>query len=101
MYEMIDDPEEEAFRDLERKLSVNTKTLSDYVKPVGWTKDTNLTGYLRGTYDVLAVWRKGPEKEPLSNIGIYTAAQVEEILKKCGVSQDLLEKNLGPQKVKS
>lgn len=98
---MIDDPEEEAFRDLERKLSVNTKTLSDYVKPVGWTKDTNLTGYLRGTYDVLAVWRKGPEKEPLSNIGIYTTAQVEDILKRCGVSRDLLEKNLGPQKVKS
>jgi hypothetical protein len=98
---MIDDPEEEAFRDLEQRLSVNTKTLSDYVKPVGWTKDTNLTGYLRGTYDVLAVWRKGPEKEPLSNIGIYTTAQVEDILKKCGVSRDLLEKNLGPQKVKS
>ena len=98
---MIDDPEEEAFRDLERKMSVNTKPLSDYVKPVGWTKDTNLTGYLRGTYDVLAVWRKGPEKEPLSNIGIYTTAQVEDILKRCGVSQYLLEKNLGPQKVKS
>jgi hypothetical protein len=98
---MIDDPEEEAFRDLEQRLSVNTKTLSDYVEPVGWTKDTNLTGYLRGTYDVLAVWRKGPEKEPLSNIGIYTTAQVEDILKKCGVCQDLLEKNLGPQKVKS
>ena len=98
---MIDDPEEEAFRDLEQRLSVNTKPLSDYVKPVGWTKDTNLTGYLRGTYDVLAVWRKGPEKEPLSNIGIYTTAQVEEILKKCGICQDLLEKNLGPQKVDS
>jgi len=98
---MIDDPEEEAFRDLEQRLSVNTKPLSDYVKPVGWTKDTNLTGYLKGTYDVLAVWRKGPEKEPLSNIGIYTTAQVEEILKNSGVSQYLLEKNLGPQKVKS
>ena len=98
---MIDDPEEEAFRDLEQRLSANTKTLSDYVKPVGWTKDTNLIGYLRGIYDVLAVWPKGPEKEPLSNIGIYTTAQVEDILKKCGVCQDLLEKNLGPQKVKS
>ena len=98
---MIDDPEEEAFCDLERKLEVKSKSLIDYMKPVGWTKDTNLTGYLRGTYDVLAVWRKGPEKEPLSNIGIYTTAQVEDILKRCGVSQYLLEKNLGPQKVKS
>ena len=98
---MIDDPEEEAFRDLERKLEVKPKSLIDYMRPVGWTKDTNLTGYLSGTYDVLAVWPKGPEKEPLSNIGIYTTVQVEEILKKCGVCQDLLEKNLGPQKVKS
>ena len=98
---MIDDPEEEAFRDLERKLEVKSKSLIDYMRPVGWTKDTNLTGYLRGTYDVLAVWRSGPEKEPLSNIGIYTTAQVEDILKRCGVSQYLLEKNLGPQKVKS
>jgi hypothetical protein len=98
---MIDDPEEEAFRDLARKLEVKPKSLIDYMRPVGWTKDTNLTGYLSGTYDVLAVWRRGPEKEPLSNIGIYTTAQVEEILKKCGVCHDLLEKNLGPQKVKS
>jgi hypothetical protein len=67
--------------------------ITEHIRPVGWTKDTNLTGYLSGTYDVLAVWPKGPEKEPLSNVGIYTQAQVEEILLKCGVCLDQI-KNL-------
>jgi hypothetical protein len=75
--------------------------ITEHIRPVGWTKDTNLTGYLSGIYDVLAVWPKGPEKEPLSNIGIYTSVQVEEILKRCGICQDLLEKNLDSKKVDS
>jgi hypothetical protein len=64
--------------------------ISDYVKPIGWTRDTNLSGYVAGTYDVLAVWPKGPDKEVWSNVGIYTQAQVEEILKRCGICEDLL-----------
>lgn len=67
--------------------------ITDYVKPIGWTRTSNLEGFLRGTYDVIALWPRGPEKEVWSNIPFYTGAQVEEILKKCGIGEDLLEKN--------
>jgi hypothetical protein len=50
--------------------------ITDYVKPIGWTRDTNLSGYLSGTYDVLAVWPNGPEKEVWSQVAIYTEEQL-------------------------
>jgi hypothetical protein len=54
--------------------------IPEHIKPIGWTRDINLKGYIKGTYDVLAVWRKGPSEEPFSNVGLYTQEQVEDIL---------------------
>jgi hypothetical protein len=54
--------------------------IRDIAKPIGWTKQSNLDGYIKGTYDVLAVWSIGPEKEVWSNVGLYTEHQVKEIL---------------------
>jgi hypothetical protein len=65
--------------------------ITDYFKPIGWTRTSNLTGYLAETYDVIALWRRGPEKEVWSNIPFYTGEQVEEILKKCGITEDQLK----------
>lgn len=73
--------------------------ITDYVKPIGWTRDTNLSGYLSGTYDVLAVWPNGPEKEVWSHVGMYSQAQVEEILKRSGICEDHLKKILESEKV--
>jgi hypothetical protein len=49
---------------------------------------------LKGTYDVLAVWPTGPEEQVWSNVGIYTEYEVEEILKKVGVTEADLKKIL-------
>jgi len=55
-------------------------------------------GYLKGTYDVLAVWQYGPEEQVWSNVGIYTEYEVEEILKKVGVTEADLKKILENEK---
>ena len=52
----------------------------DLFKPIGWTRQSNLDGYRKGTYDVLAVWPQGPEQEVWSNVGIYSEDQVQEII---------------------
>jgi len=64
------------------------------LRPIGWTRTSNREGYLKGTYDVLAVWQYGPEEQVWSNVGIYTEYEVEEILKKVGVTKEVLEKIL-------
>ena len=68
--------------------------ISKYFKPVGWTKDTNRTGFLKGTYDLLSVWNYGPDKVPLSNLAVYTEIEVEEILKKLGITEEDLIRRL-------
>jgi hypothetical protein len=50
-------------------------------KPIGWTRQSNLDGYRKGTYVVLAVWPQGPAQEVWSNVGIYSEDQVQEIVK--------------------
>lgn len=64
------------------------------LRPIGWTRTSNREGYLKGTYDVLAVWQYGPEEQVWSNVGIYTEYEVEEILKKVGVTSEDLKKIL-------
>ena len=64
------------------------------LRPIGWTRTSNREGYLKGIYDVLAVWPTGPEEQVWSNVGIYTEYEVEEILKKVGVSEEDLKKIL-------
>lgn len=64
------------------------------LRPIGWTRTSNREGYLKGTYDVLAVWQYGPEEQVWSNVGIYTEYEVEEILKKVGVTEADLKKIL-------
>lgn len=54
--------------------------LREQFKPIGWTRQSNIDGYLKGTYDVIAVWHRGPEIEPWSNVGLYTEDQVKEIV---------------------
>lgn len=49
--------------------------------PIGWTRKSNIDGYLEGTYDVIALWHRGPEIEPWSNVALYTEEQVKEIVK--------------------
>ena len=68
------------------------------LRPIGWTRTSNREGYLKGTYDVLAVWQYGPEKQVWSNVGIYTEYEVEEILKKVGVTEADLKKILKNEK---
>jgi hypothetical protein len=68
------------------------------LRPIGWTRTSNREGYLKGTYDVLAVWQYGPEKQVWSNVGIYTEYEVEEILKKVGVTSEDLKKILEIEK---
>lgn len=58
---------------------VNT-SIQDILKPIGWTRQSNVEGYMKGTYDVLAVWSYGPDQTPLSTVAMYTEQQVEEIL---------------------
>ena len=55
--------------------------IRDQFRPIGWTRQSNLDGYRKGTYDVLAVWPRGPEQEVWSNVGIYSEDQVEQIVK--------------------
>jgi len=57
------------------------RKVRDILRPIGWTRTSNYDGYLKGTYDVLAVWPTGPEEQVWSNIGIYTEHEVEEILR--------------------
>lgn len=68
------------------------------LRPIGWTRTSNREGYLKKTYDVLAVWPTGPEEQVWSNVGIYTEYEVEEILKKVGITEDDLKKILEFQK---
>jgi hypothetical protein len=69
------------------------------LRPIGWTRTSNRDGYLKKTYDVLAVWQYGPEEQVWSNVGIYTEYEVEEILKKVGVTEEDLKKILEIEKV--
>jgi hypothetical protein len=73
--------------------------ITDYVKPISWTRDTNVSGYVSGTYDVLSTWKRGPDVEPMSNTGIYSHDQVEYILSVCGITEEMLCEALGKQKV--
>lgn len=75
--------------------------ITDYIKPISWTRDTNVSGYVRGTYDVLSTWKRGPEIEPMSNTGLYTHQQVETILELCGVSEQQLIEALGKTPVET
>lgn len=68
------------------------------LRPIGWTRTSNREGYMKGTYDVLAVWPTGPEKQVWSNVGIYTEYEVEEILKMAGITEADLEKILESRK---
>lgn len=70
------------------------QSIRQLLRPIGWTRTSNREGYLKGTYDVLAVWPKGPEEQVWSNVGIYTEYEVEEILKKVGITEDDLKKIL-------
>jgi len=70
------------------------QSIRQLLRPIGWTRTSNREGYLKGTYDVLAVWPTGPEKQVWSNVGIYTEYEVEEILKKVGITEDDLKKIL-------
>jgi hypothetical protein len=70
------------------------QSIRQLLRPIGWTRTSNREGYLKGTYDVLAVWQYGPEEQVWSNVGIYTEYEVEEILKKVGVTEEVLEKIL-------
>jgi hypothetical protein len=70
------------------------QSIRQLLRPIGWTRTSNREGYLKGTYDVLAVWQYGPEEQVWSNVGIYTEYEVEEILKKVGVTEDDLKKIL-------
>jgi hypothetical protein len=54
--------------------------LKELFKPIGWTRKSNVDGYLAGTYDVIALWHRGPEIEPWSNVALYTEDQVKEIV---------------------
>ena len=71
------------------------QSIRQLLRPIGWTRTSNREGYLKGTYDVLAVWQYGPEEQVWSNVGIYTEYEVEEILKKVGVTEADLKKILG------
>jgi hypothetical protein len=55
--------------------------IRDKFKPIGWTRQSNLDGFKQGTYDVIALWPKGPEEEVWSNVAFYTEDQVKEIIK--------------------
>ena len=68
------------------------QSIRQLLRPIGWTRTSNREGYLKGTYDVLAVWQYGPEEQVWSNVGIYTEYEVEEILKKLGITEDDLKK---------
>jgi hypothetical protein len=70
------------------------QSIRQLLRPIGWTRTSNREGYLKGTYDVLAVWHYGPEEQVWSNVGIYTEYEVEEILKKVGVTEADLKKIL-------
>ena len=70
------------------------QSIRQLLRPIGWTRTSNREGYLKGTYDVLAVWPTGPEEQVWSNVGIYTEYEVEEILKKVGVTEADLKKIL-------
>jgi hypothetical protein len=70
------------------------QSIRQLLRPIGWTRTSNREGYLKGTYDVLAVWHTGPEDQVWSNVGIYTEHEVEEILKKLGITEDDLKKIL-------
>lgn len=65
----------------------------EILKPIGWTRESNVVGFSKGIYDVLAVWPKGPEEEVLSNVGIYTEDQVIEIIKKLWITGQPPKKN--------
>ena len=39
--------------------------------PLGWTRQSNIDGFLAGTYDVINVWRRGPEVEPMSDVPVF------------------------------
>lgn len=56
-------------------------SIREQFKPIGWTRKSNIDGYLAGTYDVIALWHRGPEQEVWSNIALYTEDQVNEIVK--------------------
>lgn len=47
---------------------------------------------------MLAVWPMGPDKQVWSNVGIYTEYEVEEILKRVGVTETDLKKILEGEK---
>ena len=70
------------------------QSIRQLLRPIGWTRTSNREGYLKGTYDVLAVWPMDPEEQVWSNVGIYTEYEVEEILKKVGVTEADLKKIL-------
>jgi hypothetical protein len=70
------------------------QSIRQLLRPIGWTRTSNREGYLKGTYDVLAVWPTGPEEQVWSNVGIYTEYEVEEILKKLGITEEDLKKIL-------
>lgn len=63
--------------------------ISKYIKPIGWTRQSNLDGFLKGTYDVIALWPRGPEKEVWSNVAFYTEEQVLELIEKLKEENDL------------
>ena len=46
----------------------------------GWTRTSNINGLLRGTYDVINFWRRGPDVENMSDIPVYTSPASNQII---------------------
>jgi hypothetical protein len=39
--------------------------------PLGWTRQSNIEGFLAGTYDVISFWRRGPDVEKMSDVPVF------------------------------
>lgn len=41
---------------------------------VGWTRQSNLDGFINGTYDVINFWRRGPDVESMSDVPVFVSS---------------------------
>ena len=51
----------------------------EILAPLGWTRQSNIDGFVAGTYDVIGCWQACGDPN-WDQVGVYTEQQVDQII---------------------
>jgi hypothetical protein len=71
--------------------------IRDYLKPFAWTRSSNVSGFAKGTYDVVGLWHddRGPTGNLWCDVGFYSEHQIDELLKSLGITEEQIKHYFG------